>query len=149
MATPSTKTRKCSVAAAAMLTAGLVALNGCIPGYYPGGPLASLDLFTYPSTVDYPQNIRLIDLTTNATLWSYDIPVNQQVVIQFFEEHDKKNTTRPDLMRWEIMDIGSSRARDLSNSMPVPRASERRVDVYLRPSPAIAPAEPAAGYNGN
>jgi hypothetical protein len=136
-----TKFRASRLAAALLLA---ISTAGCIPGYYPGGSMASLDLFTYYSTPDYPQNIKVVEQSTNTVIWMLEIPIGKQLVVQFQDDHDTKNVTRPALMRWEIMDIGTTFG-DLKNSMPVPAATNRFVDVTLRDTPDAVPApEPAA-----
>jgi hypothetical protein len=106
--------------------------------------MASRDLYTYESTPDYPQNITVIDFTTGEKLLSIEVPVGQQLVIRFYEDHDTKNTARPDLMRWKLMPRGTQFG-ELPNSMPVPDYNHRRVDVTLRkeaeavPKPANVP----------
>lgn len=135
-------------AALGLSLAGLTGLAGCVPGYYPGGSLASRDLYTYESTPDAPTNITVIDWTTGEQLLQVEVPVGQQLVVRFFENHNKKNTERPDLMRWKLMKAGTTFG-ELDNSMPVPDYGHRRVDVSLRKNATAVPkplpaAEPAA-----
>jgi len=128
-----------------ILAAAIAALAaGCVPGYYPGGPLASYDLFTYESTMACPKNVYLLDTSTNTTIWSVEIPVGKQLVIRFYDDFDTKNPTRPTLMRWEIFDNGTTFG-ELHNSIPAPGRDRRRVDWEIRKHPAAAPPpEPAA-----
>ncbi len=122
---------------------GLLALTlaGCVPGYYAGGSLASLDLYTYESTPDYPQTVTLVDTSTGEKIWSVDIPVGKQLVIRFAENKAKGDKSRPDVMRWEIMQRDTT-SGVLDNSIPVPPAWQRRVDVTLRSNSAV-PQRPA------
>jgi len=106
-------------------------LVGCMPGYDPGGPQASRDLYTYESTPDFPQTIILKDISTDETIWSMEVPVGKQVVIRFYEGHDTKNIARPDLMRWRLFDRGTQYG-ELDSAIPVPASISRRVDVVLR-----------------
>ncbi len=124
-----------------MLVAAVGALSGC--AYAPGGSQTSRDEFTYVSTPDCPQTIKVIDWTTNTTIWTVDVPIGKELVMRFYDDHDPKNTTRPALMRWEILDIGSSQS-DLHNAMPAPDAAHRRVDPYIRKTTAAVPAPEAA-----
>ncbi len=132
-----------SIASRLLLIASVAALGGCWPGYRPGGSQASNDEFTYESTADTPKSVRLVDWTTNTTIWSVDIPVGKELVIRFYEDHDKKNATRPALMRWEIFDNGREYG-ELHNAIPAPDMSHRRVDPYIGSNATAVPApEPA------
>ncbi len=134
--TPNSRIRRSFVAAA--LGLALAGFAGCVPGYSPGGSWASRDLYTYESTPDYPQNITVVDWTTNEKLLYVEVPVGQQLVVKFYPDHDTKNTARPDLMRWQLMPRNTSFG-ELTNSMPVPDYNHRRVDVTLRKTPEAVP----------
>lgn len=138
--------------------AGLSAclLTACkMPGYSAGGPQASLDQHTFPSTPDAPQTVTLVDWTTGEVIWTVDVPVGKQVTVRFYEGSQQRNDPRrPDLMRWEIQDRGTEYG-ELDNVLPVPASIHRRLDVTLRKDrPAVArtgseigglpPAEPVA-----
>ena len=137
-------TSPAGLAAAGVVLAG-IALGGCIPGYYPGGSLASRDLYTYQSTQDYPQTVTVVDTRTHEQIWSCDIPIGQELVIQFFEDHDEKSADRPSLMRWELLPI-ERRGGDLHNSLPMPVKWDRRVDVTLR---KLSNEPPRGTYTSN
>ncbi len=135
------------VLAGSVLSLG-VALGGCWnPGYNEGGSMASRDLYTYYSTPNYPQNVTVIDWTTNEKLLSVEVPVGQQLVVRFYDDYNTKNTARPALMRWKLMPMGT-RFGELDNSMPVPGPTQRRLDVTLRqnaeavPKATVPAAEP-------
>jgi hypothetical protein len=122
----------------------LIGLTGCIPGYRPGGAVQSFDEYTYLSTEQNPQTVKLVEWSTNSTIWTLDVPVGKQLVMKFYEDHDPKNTTRPALMRWEIMPAGQMYG-ELHNSIPCPPQDRRRVDVFHRAdATAVPPPEPAA-----
>ena len=108
------------------------------PGQRPGGSQYSLDEFTYESTPDLPQSVKLIDIGTNATLWQLDVPVGQQVVIRFQDDYDPDNVTRPALMHWEVKPRGDEFG-ELHNTMPCPGRTHRRVDVYERKDVVAVP----------
>lgn len=137
------------VRSASLFATGLMALGvvGCDPGHRPGGSQASIDEYTYESTLDTPKTIKVLDLGTNAVLWTIQIPVGQQVVIRFNENPKSTDPNRPDLMWWELMERGNEH-RQLHNSMPVPPSYLRRVDVELRknatavPTPEFAQGKP-------
>jgi hypothetical protein len=114
------------------------ALAGCwMPGYRPGGSQASRDLFTYPSTVDHPQSVRVINTATHETVFEVDIPIGRQLVIWFYDDQKTGSTDTPSVMRWEVMDLGRL-GGDLNNALPVPGPGSRRVDSFLRTSPAMS-----------
>jgi hypothetical protein len=125
----------------ALALAASALLPGCVTGYYPGGQLASNDQYTYESTPDFPQTVTLVDPTTGERLWSVDIPIGQQLVMQFREGANKGDEARPDMLVWGVMKMGQ-RSGSLDNSMPVPPAWQRRVDVTHRKGGAV-PERPA------
>jgi hypothetical protein len=140
MAHPLSRTLYSVLLAAA--AAGTMA--GCWPGYRPGGSQASYDEYTYVSTPDEPKTVKLLESTTNTTIWTVEVPIGKELVVKFYEDHDPKNTTRPTLMRWEIFEAGHEFG-ELHNAMPVPDAAHRRVDWFLRKNGTAVPApEPAA-----
>lgn len=125
-------TRRLPAALLALAVLPLLGLGGCsYPGYYPGGSQASLDEYTYESTHDFPQSVHLIDHVSGEVIWSVHVPIGQQVVMRFYENHDPSNTERPTLMRWEMMPRGK-RFGKLNSAMPVPPYDRRRLDVQLR-----------------
>jgi hypothetical protein len=117
---------------AILLTTTLLGSTGCwYPGYSAGGQGASRDLYTYESTPDFPQNVTVVDWTTNETLLTVEVPVGQQLVIRFFDDYNTDNKQRPALMRWKLMPLGT-RFGELDNSAPVPSYTHRRIDTTLR-----------------
>lgn len=135
-----------AAAAAVALTAG------CVPGYYPGGSLASRDLYTYPSEPNWPQTVVLVDHLTEEVLWTVEVPIGQQLVVRFYED-ETDDPELPALMRWELMPLGDHFG-ELDNAMPVPPQYARRLDTFVRtdaavlqtgiPMPDTEPAEPPA-----
>jgi len=113
---------------AALLAAA--ALSGC---YQPGGPYWSADTHTYWSTTWAPKTVSLLDTRTGETIWTAEVPVDKQLVMQFVEDRGRGGEL-PDLMQWEIMDRGRNFG-SLSNQTPVPAKHRRRVDLALRPAP--------------
>src|SRR4051812_43262561 len=104
-----------------LLLAGALTIGpgGCYPAYSAGGPQASFDLFTYEGIPDHPRVITLVEMTTNQTIWSTEVPLGKQLVVRFYDDFDATNTPRPSLMRWEIMNLGEEYGQ-LDNAMPVP-----------------------------
>ncbi|MBC7835994.1 MAG: hypothetical protein H7Y88_12975 [Phycisphaerales bacterium] len=120
-----------------VLCIGAAALGAC---YYPGGPWYSADRYTYVSTAWQPQTITLTDTRTGEVIWSQDVPVGKQLVIDFTSEDSTSDVNpvvdpaHPDMMEWEIMDAGT-RFGQLDNAIAVPPADSRRVEMTLRPVP--------------
>jgi hypothetical protein len=129
-----------------LAAAAACALAGCAwPGQRPGGAQYSVDEFTYESTLDLPQSIKLVDTSTNAVIWQFEVPIGQEVVIRFQDGYDPANVNRPSLMRWEVKERGDEWG-ELHNVMTVPDKSQRRVDVYRRHDTTAVPM-PEQVYN--
>lgn len=124
-------------------SAAAALLGGCVTGHYPGGPLASLDKYVYESTPDYPQSVVLMNITTGEKIWSVDVPVGRQLVLQFHENRNKADAANPDIMNWQLMELGN-RKKSLDNAMPVPPSWSRRIDVFYR-KPGEAAGATASG----
>jgi hypothetical protein len=117
---------------AALLLAASAPMSGCwMPGYWPGGPQATRGLHTFESTTDFPQVIQLTDIATREVIWSISVPVGQQLVVRFYDDHDPENIDRPALMRWELMDRGT-RFGELDNAITVPDYDRRLLEVFNR-----------------
>ncbi len=125
--------------ALAALIGGSALSAGC---YYQGGPLKSIDRFTYASTTWEPKTITLIDTRTGETLWTVDVPVGEQLVIDFDVPANADNTAwLPDVAEWQIFPY-PTRSGQLTNSMRVPPQAARRVDVTFRPVPEMPAGAP-------
>ena len=131
-------TRLSLVGAPLIAACGLMLAGCAFPGQRPGGAQYSLDEYTYESTQDFPQSVKVLDLSTNATLWQLDVPIGQQVVIRFEDNSDPDNVSRPALMRWEVKPRGDEFG-ELHNVMPAPDRTQRRVDVTLRTDKTAVP----------
>lgn len=122
-----------------LLTAGLVTLLlvGCMrPAFYPGGQMASKDLFRYPSDVWLPQTVNLKDTRTGEVLWTMEVPVGQTLVIQFFRGENKDDPWRPDLMRWKVEHHKKFVTQPrFANQIPVPPAGSRLLVPEYRHAP--------------
>lgn len=128
--------------AAATILASLALSAGC---YYEGGPLRSIDRFTYVSTSWQPKTVTLIDTRTGESMWSVDIPVGQQLVIDFNSSTREADNTQwlPDDAQWDLMP-DNRRHGTLHNKMKVPPRQARRLDVSLRPVPEMPSGAPQA-----
>jgi hypothetical protein len=122
------------------LAAAALPLGGCyMPGYWPGGQQATRGIHTFESTTDFPQTIQLTDLATKEIVWSVSVPVGQQLVVRFYDDHNRGNVERPALMRWELMERGTLWG-ELDNAIPVPDYDRRLLEVYYRegdPAPGL------------
>lgn len=117
------------------LTAGLSLMGCSIASHSEGGGQNSTDTFTYVSTAYQPKTITVLDTRDGEELWSVDVPAGEKLVVQFLEGRAKKATPEnPDVMKWGIGKATKSRL-SLRNSMPVPPASARRIDMSLRATP--------------
>lgn len=135
------------------VTAALAAIAGGTGGcYYPGGPMYSADRFTYESTTWQPWTISLEDTRTGQIFWTIDVPVGQQLVIDFdagksgMTDEGEYNQFTPDTMRWELMPAGR-RFGELDNKMAVPPASARLIRATLRRTPEL-PEDMVAAQGG-
>lgn len=115
-----------------------LSLTGCwgLPGHMEGGNRRSIDRHTYVSRPLEPKTINLIDTRTGETLWTYEIPVGRKLSIQFYQNRND-DPNFPDEMRWDEM-AESEDLASLSNAMPVPPSSARKISWDIRPVPEYA-----------
>jgi hypothetical protein len=116
---------------------------GC---YTPGGGLmaSSSGLFsalTYYSTAEEPKTLAVIDLRNGDVIFEIKIPIGKQLVIQFFEGSGDDPVYTPDLMKYSVADIGTT-SGSLNNSVTVPDAYSRRIDLFLRHGEKYEAPEP-------
>lgn len=115
-------------------------LGGCYTpsgGLFPsgGGPL------TYYSTETSPKTVKIIDMRSMEEVFVIDIPAGKQLVLDFDKGGGDDPVNTPDLLRYEVNDIGTT-AGTLHNAMTVPNGASRRIDVYLRQAPEYAGGPP-------
>jgi len=103
---------------------------GC---YTPQGGLmpASNGALTYYSTADEPKTVALIDMRNGENVFEMKIPIGKQLVMNFVADGGDDPVYSPDLMKYEIMEIGTQ-VGSLNNSVTVPDAYSRRIDVFMR-----------------
>ena len=126
------------------LTSVLAASAGLVAGCYrPHGALMSYSggAQTYYSTEMQPKTVRVLDLRTGEVIFSMDIPVGKQLTLDFSPGEGDDPVYSPDLMQYEIFDMGTMIGK-LHNAMSVPSSNSRRVDIYMRPSPEYMTAAP-------
>lgn len=125
------------------LAAG-VSLGGC---WTEGGRGYSNDSYTYISREWEPKTISVIDTRTGQAVWSYDVPVGRQLIMEFFRG-GSGDPALPDTLRWGDREAGTLFGLP-ENTVSVPTASVRRVDMKLRPVPEMEKMEPKpAASNG-
>ncbi|MDG1899332.1 MAG: hypothetical protein P8I74_05655 [Phycisphaerales bacterium] len=123
---------------ALLLTTLLIA--GC---YTPQGGLmsSSTGALTYYSTAEEPKTIMILDMRNGENIFEMKIPVGKQLVMQFHDESGDDAVYTPDLMKYEVMEIGTSFG-SLNNSITVPNAYSRRIDVFIRQGEKYEAPEP-------
>jgi hypothetical protein len=117
----------------ALFLAGLAgaALSGCSQGWYPEGRYVSDDKFRYDSTALQPTTVVLLDTRTNATLYTWEIPVDKELVIHFHPGRGDNTRIAPDMCQWDIWDINTTNGSP-SYKFACPPADARRVDYFIR-----------------
>jgi hypothetical protein len=86
---------------------------------------------TYYSTEVAPRTVRLIDTRTDEVLFEMEVPPGKQLTIDFEADEGDDPVLTPDLMRWQVFDLGTSYGK-LRNAMTVPNSSCRRLDWEIR-----------------
>lgn len=130
------------VSSLTMLLASAIALAACHSpggGWYPYSGGSN----TYYSYENQPKTVILIDTRTGEEFFSMDIPAGKQLTFDFVTDEGDDPVYRPDLMRWEVWDMFTYTGQ-LKNTLSVPNAACRRVDVFLRGGPEYKPAEPGS-----
>ena len=113
------------------------ALSGC---YSPGGNIFHVagSAMTYYSTQLMPATVTLVDTRTEEAFFSVEIPPGKQLTLDFVRDDGDDPVKTPDLMRYEIFKLGTSTG-SLKNSLTVPNAACRRLDVDYRAAPEAVP----------
>lgn len=127
-----------------IMTISATSLSGC---YSPKGGLMpySGGAETYFSYEVRPVTIVLKDLRNDQVVFTMDVPGGKQLTLQFFEGKGDDKVYSPDLMKYAVLDIGSS-SGSLSSALTVPPAPARRIDVFYRDGTEYTPAAAAAHY---
>ena len=92
---------------------------------YTGGPQ------TIASTETIQKTVRMVDRRSGEVFFSIDIPPGKQLTFDFDRGDGDDAVYTPDLMRYEVKDIGD-RNGSLSSGMTVPGEASRMVEVYVR-----------------
>jgi hypothetical protein len=127
----------------AMLALGLASVAALPACYSPGGAIMPYTggAYTYYSYEMKPKTVRVVDLRTNEVVFSMDIPPGKQLTMDFVTGKGDDPIYTPDLMRYEVFDMGTKIGK-LHNVMTVPSAANRRIDVTLREGPEYITAPP-------
>jgi hypothetical protein len=118
--------------ALALTVASAAALTACHSpggGWYPYSGGSN----TYYSFETAPKTVVLIDTRSGEEFFTMDIPVGKQLTFDFVAGEGDDPVLRPDLMRWEVWDQNTYTGQ-LTNTLSVPHASSRRIDVFIRDS---------------
>jgi len=107
------------------------------PFFDEGGSGASIDQFTYVSDSHAPKTITIVDTRTDEVVFAVDIPVGQQLVINFDDKSANRDKYMSGEMRWGVMPAGK-RFGGTRNRIDVPPARSRRIDMTLREGPEIS-----------
>jgi hypothetical protein len=120
--------------------AAALILAGC---YSPSGGLIKRRgaANTYYSTQSQPATVTIVDTRTKEPFFTIEIPVGKQLTLNFEEGKGDDPALTPDLMVYQIFDLGTSIGK-LRNSVTVPNSYCRRIDVDYRPAPEEVPPGP-------
>ena len=86
---------------------------------------------TYFSYETRPVTVTILDLRTNEEIFTINVPPGKQLTFDFKPGEGDDEIYTPDVMRYEIFDMGTETG-SLENILNVPPANARRVDVYYR-----------------
>lgn len=118
----------------------MLLLCGC---YYPRGAWYAHvgQAATYWSTESRPTTITILDTRTMEPFFTVEIPVGKELVLNFKEGEGDNEVQTPDLMLYEVFELGKTTGT-LHNSMSIPDRFSRRIDVTYRPAPEYAKTPP-------
>ena len=126
-----------------LCVAGALFASACGPTapYRPysaeGGSGASIDEFTYVSSAHAPKTITVVDTRTDEVVFAVDIPVGQQLVVNFDDKKADREKYMSGTMRWGVMKAGT-RFGNKRNQVEVPPARSRRIDMVIRDGPEVS-----------
>jgi hypothetical protein len=111
-----------------------LAFIAAVPACYsPGGGMFSSTAgpSTFYSTESMQKSVTLVDLRTDQVVLHIDIPPGKQLTLDFDAGDGDDPVNTPDLLRYEVMELGTKSGK-LNNSLTVPNAASRRLDVSVR-----------------
>lgn len=86
---------------------------------------------TYFSYETRPVTITIVDLRTGEEIFTMNVPPGKQLTFDFKDGEGDDPVYTPDLMRYEVFDMGTQNGK-LRNTLNVPPANARRIDVAYR-----------------
>ena len=86
---------------------------------------------TIASTEYMQKSVRMVDRRSGEIFFSLDIPPGKQLTYDFDRGEGDDAVYTPDIMRYEVKDIGDKNGR-LSNAMTVPNEASRAVEVHVK-----------------
>ena len=86
---------------------------------------------TYYSYETLPVTITIVDLRSNDEIFTMNVPPGKQLTFDFQDGEGDDPVYNPDLMRFEVFDMGTSSGK-LRSTLSVPAADARRIDVTYR-----------------
>lgn len=104
--------------------------------------------YSYASTAHMPLTVAMKNTTTGETVWSYDVPVGQQLNVSFQRDADLADSQGYDDMVWTVSQIGAFE-KGRTNTLRVPPPSERRLDMTVRSSNEPRAAAPIESERAN
>lgn len=114
-------------------------ISGCVyTGYREGGNMVSNDRHVYVSRTWEPKTVSLVDSRSGETVWTYEVPVGEKLVVQFFKGKKDAAPQFPDIMRWGVVDDEAT-GGSLSNTIAVPGSDARRLEWTMRQVPEYPP----------
>jgi hypothetical protein len=132
------------MARSALLALPLVCTLAILPGcWVPGSNQFSTDSYTYQSTAHLPQTVTVVDTRNGQPVFSVDIPVGKQLVMQFHRGAGTKladgepSDLYPDKLKWDLWPMGRQFGWP-TQELDCPDRYSRRVDVTLREGPELA-----------
>ena len=114
----------------ALAAVGALAIAGCHTpkgGWMPfsGGS------HTYASYETRPVTVSIVDVRTMERIFTMNVPPGKQLTLDFKLGEGDDPVYNPDLMRYEVFDLGTETGK-LRNILNVPPANARRIDVSYR-----------------
>ena len=96
----------------------------------------------WPSTVQRPATVTLVDSRTGEEIWTMDVPVGKVLMTKFRTGKGDDPVHRPDLLDYEVVDYGETVPSRYTSSISVPDADSRTWDLSIRPAPEYGPRPP-------
>jgi hypothetical protein len=120
----------------ALMAGGMAGCTHTQGGTMFGSPTSAI---TYYSTQPRQKTVTVNDTRTEEPFFSMEIPVGKQLTIQFVEDRGDDPVNTPDMMYYQIWELGTTMGQ-LRNSMTVPNGASRRIDIKINQGAAYAEA---------